>query len=91
MPSKKLRGTESRNMSTPSLSQAMGLPTNQRVGTPTDPHDYLKKNLLRNNTKESGKSPRSWNEGYDVKTKITIPSAKEAGANTRTMKRMAAK
>lgn len=90
MPGKKLRGTESRNLPTPSLREAMGL-GGQHIGTPHDPHDYLKVNLKRNNTKGSAKSPKGWNEGYDVNTRVTIPSAKEAGANTRTMKRMASK
>ena len=90
MPTKKNRGTESRNLPTPSLREAMGL-GGQHIGTPHDPHDYLKKNLKNNNTKQSGSSPKSWNDGYDVKTRVSIPSAKEAGANKRTMKRMQAK
>lgn len=88
MPTKKLRGTESRNMSTPSLAQAMGIPTSQRIGTPTDPHDYLFRNIKENNTKGTAKSPNSWNAGYDVNTRVSIGNAKTAGSAKRTMRKM---
>jgi hypothetical protein len=86
MPGKKLRGSEGKNKHTPSVFEAMGLHSEPKIGTPHDPDDYTFRNIQRNNTKGAGKSPKSWNEGYDVATKVTIPSAKGAGSNKRTMR-----
>ena len=89
MPTKKNRGTEGRNFPTPSLREAMGI-GGQHIGTPHNPHDYLKDNIKQSNTKSSGSSPKSWNDGYDVKTKVSIGSAKAMGTNARTMRKMKA-
>ena len=90
MPSKKDRtfGSEHRNFHTPSVFEAMGLHTDPKIGKPHDPHDYTFRNIQKNNTKQSGKTPGSWNEGYDVKTRVAVTEAKKAGAASRTMKRM---
>lgn len=90
MPSKKNRGSEGRNKPTPSVFAAMGLHSEPHIGTPHDPDDYLFRNILKNNTKGTAKSPKGWNEGYDVKTKVSIGSAKAMGTNSRTMRRMRA-
>lgn len=88
MPSKKNRGSESRNMHTPSVFEAMGLHAAPHIGTPHDPHDYLFKNIKENNTKSTGKSPKTWNAGYDVNTRVSIGSAKTAGKASRVMRHM---
>lgn len=88
MPSKKNRGSEGRNMHTPSVFEAMGLHSEPKIGTPHDPHDYVFKNILRNNTKGTAKSPKSWNEGYDVNTRVSIGNTKAAGKASRTMRKM---
>ena len=88
MPTKKLRGTEGRNYPIRSLSSTMHLGDKQKIGTPHDSQDYLFRNIKKSNSRGSGKAPKTSKAGYDVKTRVNIPSAKGAGKRSRTQKKM---
>lgn len=88
MPTKKLRGTEGRNHPIRSLTDTMHISAKQSIGTPHNSQDYLFDNIRKGNTKGKGKAPATSKAGYDVKTRVNIPSAKGAGKRSRTQKRM---
>lgn len=91
MPTKKLRGGEGRNGPVHSVHQAMGLPRPKAgYGTPnTGIIEKVNKNVMKGASKGAGrKAAIKTSAGYDVKTRLDVPSGKAMGQRSRTNKKM---
>ena len=91
MPQKKNRGTEGRNEKVFSLKSAMHVPgTKPGYGTPIGVKPLPQMLKGEGSRKGGGKGIKS-HEGYDVKTRMNLPSGKAMGESGRTQKHMKVK